>query len=325
MKALMTKLLECLPQQDMVLVTIVDSSGSTPRGVGAQMLAGRAGRLAGTVGGGAVEGKALQRALLQLEAGASCRMHYGMDGTAGRETDMICGGSVELLYSYVGRNDAAWERAAREVLRRLDAHLPGALVLAEDAPPQCCGEELTMPAGGMQDGRFALPLAPSQRVILFGGGHVAQALAPVLASVGFAVTVFENRPVFADAAHFPHAERVILGDYEAVADFVELREDDFYIIMTHGHHYDCVLQEQLLRRGFAYIGVMGSRRKIAAVNEKLREAGIDEAALARVHTPIGLPIHAQTPEEIAVSVAAECIAVRASLRSDGAGTCPSCQ
>lgn len=323
MKALMTKLLECLPQQDMVLVTIVERTGSTPRGVGAQMLAGREGRLAGTVGGGAVEGKALQRALLQLEAGASCRMRYGMDGTAGRETDMICGGSVELLYSYIGRNDEAWACAASEVLRRLDAHLTGALVLAEDAPPRCCGEDAKRPEGGMQDERFVLPLTRIWRVILFGGGHVAQALASVLADVGFAVTVFENRPEFADAGHFPRAERVILGDYEAIAGFVELREDDFYIVMTHGHQYDCALEEQLLRRGFAYIGVMGSRRKTAAINEKLRAAGISEAALARVHTPIGLPIHAQTPEEIAVSVAAECIAVRASLRSDSAGACPS--
>ena len=321
MKALMTKLLACLPQQDMVLVTIVERVGSTPRGVGAQMLVGREGRLAGTIGGGAVEGKALQRALMQLEAGASCRVRCGMDGTAGRETDMICGGSVALLYSYIGQNDAAWACAAREVLRRIDAHLPGTLVLAEAAPPQCCGEEL--PAGAMQDGRFALPLARTWRVILFGGGHVAQALVPVLASVGFAVTVFENRPAFADVAHFPQAERVILGDYEAAADFVELREDDFYIVMTHGHQHDCALEEQLLRRGFVYLGVMGSRRKTAAINERLRAAGIGEAALARVHTPIGLPIHAQTPEEIAVSVAAECIAVRASLRNGGAGICPS--
>lgn len=324
MRELLKLLVEKIRQEDAVLVTVIAQTGSTPRGAGTQMLVGREGRLAGTVGGGAIEARAIRQAAAQLDEKVSLRLAYALDGTSGADLDMVCGGGVELLFSYIGKDDEKWSTVAEQSLRCLTECQPGVLVLAESAPPEFLPGEQEVPFGGCLDGeRFVLPLPLQQRVILCGGGHVAQALVPVLSATDFRVTVFENRPEFADAALFPDAERVVLGDYDAISQSLSLRNDDFYIIMTHGHHWDFALQSQLLRREFAYIGVMGSRRKIASVNARLLEAGISRKVLNRVHTPIGLPIQAATPAEIAVSVAAECIAVRAERRKHISGCCPS--
>ena len=325
MKELMSNLLERIPREDSVLVTIIARTGSTPRGTGAQMLVGQEGRIAGTVGGGAIEAQAILQSQKLLEEKASRRAAFSLEGNSGSKLNMVCGGRVELLFSYIGKADTVWQSVAREALRCLSENQPGALVLGESAPPELVPGEADAPFGGkLVWDRFVLPLPLRQRVIVCGGGHVAQALVPVLAAVDFRVTVFENRPEFANPELFPGAEHVVLGDYEKISDYLSLKADDFFIIMTHGHQWDFTLQEQLLRRKTAYIGVMGSRRKIASVNARLLEAGISQDALAEVHTPIGLPIQAVTPPEIAVSVAAECIAIRAERRKNPSGSCPGC-
>ena len=124
----------------------------------------------------------------------------------------------------------------------------------------------------------------------------------------------------------PEAEAAVCGDYTRIADGLELTAEDYAVVMTSGHRHDFEVEEQLLRRPLAYVGVMGSRTKTAYVNGRLREAGIPEEAIRRVRTPIGTAIKAVTPEEIAVSIAGELIYERA-LRREAAGTaehgCPS--
>lgn len=299
--------------EDSVLVTILEKMGSAPRGAGAQMLVGQSGLLCGTVGGGAIEACAIDLCAQVLRDRSSRTETFWLDGSAG--LNMVCGGGAKLLFSFAASADVQWESAAREASRRLRENEKGFLLL-----DTASGAARVADADGVED-CFALPLPVRQRVIVCGGGHVAQALVPVLAGVDFRVTVLENRAEFADLARFPAAERVVLGDYGDISGSLELREDDFFVIMTHGHVHDFALQEQLLRRECAYIGVMGSRRKIASVNARLLEAGIRPEALEKVHTPIGVAIGAVTPAEIAISVAAECIAVRAQIRG-GEKTCP---
>ena len=116
----------------------------------------------------------------------------------------------------------------------------------------------------------------------------------------------------------PEAHDVVLGNYENIAASLTLDKRDFVIIMTHTHRSDYALLEQVLRQPLAYVGLMGSRRKIATGRELMLNAGIPEEAIDAVHMPIGLDIAAETPEEIAVSVAAECIMHRAAMRRGGA-------
>ena len=316
MRTICRKIIESIESgNSLVLVTLIEQEGSAPRGVGAQMLVDASGRIAGTIGGGAIEGKAIRMGGELLEKKESAVQDFSLNLSSGTDLGMVCGGSVKAYFAYIDGDAFAWKEAAEQVLFRFENRLPGYVVLDLEQGTVLvrAKEEIddSVGPGRLEGNLFTLPIPLEERVILFGGGHVAQALVPILAGVGFSCIVFENRPEFAEKSLFPAAHRVLLGDYKRVEDTLTLLETDYIVIMTNGHLHDLILEEQLLRRKFAYIGVMGSHRKIAAVNEKLREAGISEEAISSVHTPIGLDILAVTPAEIAISVAAECIQVRA--------------
>lgn len=323
MRTMLETLLSLLDRgEDAVLVTVVSAEGSTPRGAGSQLLAGRSGLVAGTIGGGPGEAQALLLAAELLEKGQSAVRRLEL--RHGGELDSVCGGEQTVLLQFVPHDSAAWRTLAQEVLERLETRRGGGLALAADKVPVLLEEP---PAGPAWDGeRLTLPLPVGERVVIFGGGHCALALAPVLRSVGFRVAVFDDRPEFASPARFPEAETVVCHAYTDIAGGLELTEEDYAVVMTSGHSHDLEAEEQLLRRPLRYVGVMGSRTKTAYVNEKLREAGIPEEAIQRVHTPIGTAIKAVTPEEIAVSITGELIYERA-LRREAAGaaehSCPS--
>ncbi len=158
---------------------------------------------------------------------------------------------------------------------------------------------------------FVMPLPIPERAIVFGGGHVGRATISALSRVGFSCTLFDDRPEFADPKANPAAREVILGDYVNIAETLSLDARDYVLIMTSGHASDIAVLGQALQRPLAYVGMIGSRKKIATAWKILLEQGIPESALDAVHMPIGLDIQAETPEEIAVSIAAECILHRA--------------
>ena len=325
--------------RDCVLVTLISSNGSAPRKAGSQMLAGGAGLLAGTIGGGAVEGHSLELAArLRVERRSDVRrfpLHPGERGDIG----MICGGDVTAHFQFIPADDPVWQDVVRLANDRVAAHEPGRLLLREDGgtptllsplgevlcgtlPPQADVEMLLTGLCAQRGGCISLPLPVGQRALIFGGGHVSQALCPLLRSVDFRPWIFDCRPAFADRALFPDAEEVLCGDFTRIADYVTVTPEDYVVVMTSGHGFDFTVQEQVLRGETAYIGVIGSRRKTAAVNERLRAAGIPESAIARVHAPIGTAIRAVTPAEIAVSVAGEMICVRAERRGGEGHGCP---
>ena len=308
--------------EDAVLATVASAEGSTPRGTGAQLLAGRDGLVAGTIGGGPGEAQALALAAELLHEGRSavCRLELRHGG----ELDSVCGGEQTALLQFIPRDSEAWRALAQEALKRLEAHQGGWLALEAGADPALLDAG---PAGPAWDGkRLILPLPVGERVVIFGGGHCALALVPVLRSVGFRVAVFDDRPEFASAERFPEAETVVCHDYTDIASGLALTPEDYAVVMTSGHSHDFEVEEQLLRRPLRYVGVMGSRTKTAYVNGKLREAGVPEEAIGWVHTPIGTAIKAVTPEEIAVSITGELIYERALSREATGGLghdCPS--
>ncbi len=319
MHTIFAKLLyEMEKTHDTVLVTIVESAGSSPRGAGAMMLVGESGRLLGTIGGGAVEQQTeqLAREMLAEHAQAVLRQ-YELRGGAPEDVGMVCGGNVTVLLQRIPGTDADWQKLAGQVVDRIAAKQPGWLAFAlNGAVPKLCD---TGASGAvLTEDDFILPLPIGERAIIFGGGHCAQALAPLLTTVGFRVTVMDCRPEYANSELFPCAEKIICADYTDLDAVLTIRPDDYLVVMTNGHSYDFVVQEQVLRRHFAYIGVIGSRSKTAAVNARLRERGVPEEAIQRVHTPIGTAIKAVTPAEIAVSIAGEMIYERA-LQREAAG------
>lgn len=323
--------------QNSVLVTIIEQAGSTPRGLGTQMLVGPNGILAGTVGGGAIEQRAINYGMDLIAAKKSEVCSYDLGGTNRSDLGMVCGGGVTLLFSYISAQDTNWQAVIETMLQCFAKNVngffvqnlnTGAATLVNETGAVLVGSatldfQVVDYGGNKVKDHFVLPLDIKQRIIVCGGGHVAQCLVPVLAAVDFRVTVLESRPEFARKELFPAASDVRLVDYTDLASYIDLQSSDFFAIMTHGHVHDYTLEEQLLRKEYAYIGVMGSKRKIASVNARLAEAGISKEKMDSVHTPIGVKINAVTPAEIAISIAAECIAVRASLRERAVSVCPS--
>ena len=335
MDRIFAKLLYMLEKKlDTVLVTIIADQGSAPRGAGSQMLVGREGRILGTIGGGSLEGRAdaLARQLLQ-EGRSDCRL-FQLHAAAKESIGMVCGGDVMVQFQYISGSSESWAALAGKLLEMTSARQGGWLALKTDgtAPSLLAADGQVLlgePVPGLatpegwrpeQNKRiFCLPLPIGERVVIFGGGHCAQALAPLLHTVGFRVTVFDERAEYACRENFPTAEHILVGDYTNIADRLQFSPEDYIVIMTNGHSYDLEVQDQVLRGPFAYVGVIGSRKKTAAVNQKLRERGVPAEAISRVHTPIGTAIKAVTPEEIGISIAGELIYTRA-LRREAAGT-----
>lgn len=335
MKKLFSKLNEELKSgRNAVLCSILASSGSSPRGSGAKMLVCEDGSSMGTVGGGAVELQAQTLAKNALKEKKSAVQGFILRPNEVADIGMICGGNVTVYIQYFSCEDAklcAFVEAARDILEKgndnawLVMKLSGAELM--DTGLYTSGEGLkymqAVPEDVLGDiiknravyrkgeiAYYAEPIVQKGRVYIFGGGHVGKALTPVLAKVGFNVTVFDNRPAFAKVENFPGAEKVILGDYRNIYEKISLAPEDYVVIMTPGHQADYEVLEQALRSPTKYIGCIGSRHKVAATREKLFAAGISEADADRVHSPIGLAIGAETPEEIAISIAAQMIAVR---------------
>lgn len=147
---------------------------------------------------------------------------------------------------------------------------------------------------------------------IFGAGHVGLALEPVLRYVNFKTVVLDDRTDFANRERFPQATDVkIISDFKHAFDGLELTENSYIIIVTRGHAGDYDVLKDALKQKSAYIGMIGSKKKNAVLFDKLREEGFPESDIERIYAPIGLPIQAETPEEIAISVVAEMIQVRA--------------
>jgi len=161
------------------------------------------------------------------------------------------------------------------------------------------------------DARLMLELFESPaRLIIAGGGHVGLAIASIASIVGFRITIVDDRPEFANTERFPMADEVICGDFGEVFDAMSIDASCSIVLVSRGHQQDTISLRHTVTRGAGYIGMIGSRRRTATVLQLLAEDGIPAEALAKVHTPIGLDISAETPEEIALSILSEIVLVR---------------
>lgn len=324
--------------RDVVLCSVVAASGSSPRGTGAKMLVLDDGATVGTIGGGAVEQRAIAIAKEVHRTRRSLTQSFDLSAANISELGMVCGGNAVVHFQYATSDDSdlsellEYEAGLRSKLIdawlvtavlpgggcSLDIWAEGHLRLNKGIHtadlPKSFGSKAVFIARDEDSQRPALyiePLVQSGRVIIFGGGHVSQALVPVLAKVGFNCVVFEDRPRFARLELFPGAIATIEGDFADIGAKVNFREEDCIVIMTRGHEGDYTVLEQALRTPVYYLGLIGSKHKMAHTQARLLEAGFSSDVFARIHNPIGLPILADTPEEIAISVAAEMILCRA--------------
>lgn len=148
------------------------------------------------------------------------------------------------------------------------------------------------------------------RLVIVGGGHIGRSLCTIGALAGFSVTVIDDRPDYANRERFPEADHVICADFEAALAELVVDGTSYIVLVTRGHKQDELSLRSLVTRPAAYLGMIGSKRRTGAVIQHLADDGFPREALDRVHTPIGLDIGAETPEEIAVSIMAEIIMTR---------------
>lgn len=176
----------------------------------------------------------------------------------------------------------------------------------------CCGGSMSV---------FLEKVSPAARLVVFGAGHVAKPLASLAGEVGFDVTVVDERPEWLTENRFPGTKRVLSHPSDA-ADALPLEPTAFVCIATHDHRTDQEVAERVLRRPLAYLGIIGSRRKAERFAQRLQAAGFTDKEIARIRTPMGLSIGAVTPEEIAVSIVAELLAVRSGASAESRAPLP---
>ena len=231
-----------------------------------------------------------------------------------------------VLATLVSGGDEAYRsskllvRADRTTLGTLGYAVGDAAVLAELSEMDTIPEdllkvielELEAPEGHETLKVFLESICPEPTLYLFGGGHVSYAIARIAHSIGFRIVVIDDRPMFANRERFPMADETLTLEMETAFEHLEIDDLSYILAVTRGHQHDKPVVEQAVKTDAAYIGMIGSRRKIALMWKELETKGIPRKRLEAVHAPIGLDIGADNPEEIAVSVAAELIQVRRS-------------
>ncbi len=316
------------------LATVARQRGSLPMASDAKMLVTAAGRRDGTVGGGCVEAEVVHQALATLSAGTPSFARHTLNADVAGDIGLSCGGTVELflepvlpspelarLYTTVAAGieqrrkvtvltGLQWNGGPKKAIQVDDERL--VIGLSETAADwgafteRRAGEVLVDDERGV----FVEWLHRVPRVIIFGAGHVGAAIARVASEAGFTVLVTDDREEFANQELVPHADEILVGGFHQVLDQITLDEDDYVLATTRGHSYDANIVERTADSPARYVGMLGSKRKRAVIWKALAAAGVPEHALARVKTPIGLEIGAETPAEIAVSVVADLIRTR---------------
>lgn len=323
------------------LATVARRRGSLPMSATAKMLVTERGVQLGTVGGGCLEAEITARARDVLERGMPAISEHTLNASAAGDYGLTCGGTAVMFIEPVFPDAQLAEvYAACALLMRGD----GRGVLATGVDWSAGSSKLLVHEGvrvGRGDARMATAalaldargevprldddvllemIAGRPRLVVFGGGHVGARVAEAAAFAGWRVTIVDDRPEYSDAARFPFAEHAIMADYRDAASVVSFDADSYVVVATRGHEHDAIVMDQLARLELRYLGMLGSRRKVALTWTLLESWGVARDALDRVHAPVGLAIGADTPEEIAVSVVAEMIAARRERSGRRGGT-----
>lgn len=342
--AFYARLVELLSGGERVaLCTIVRLAGSGPRRPGAKMLVREAGGSVGTVGGGVLEVKATAWAQEALRTGRALCRAFALDLKQASDEGMTCGGQAQVLVEPLDGTTSGGRGFFAHVLALLRAGGRGWLatairragdgiatdrflvangrsVASSSASGHALPEDLLLspvPATPSLvergDVRYFLdPLTQPITVYVFGGGHIGTHLVPLCRLLGFRTVVVDDRADLASRDRFPQADELLaVPSFEHALDGLPVGTESYLVIVTRGHGSDLAILRQALTRRPGYIGMIGSQRKRGLVFDQLGREGVTAEELARVACPIGLPIGAETPQEIAISIAAQLIATRA--------------
>ena len=301
------------------LATVVTTWGSSPRPVGSLLAVAEGGAFTGSVSGGCVEGAVVSEADAVIKSAAPKLLTFGISNEQAWDVGLACGGKVEIFVAPLAGSEGALDRIAeaqraqRGAVLATDLASGRATALIEgdgaggalaDAAQAALTDDVsrTVEVGGKTV--FLNVFGPPRRLALVGAVHIAQALAPMAALAGYAVTIVDPRSAFATEARFPGVAIVHDWPDEALAAFKPDRRTAV-ITLTHDPKLDDPALAAALRSDAFYIGALGSRKTHAARLARLKEQGFGDADIARIHGPVGIAIGAVSPAEIAVSILAE--------------------
>lgn len=326
-------------KETIALATLVGVQGSAPRAPGARFCVTKTGKVSGSISGGCVEGDLYEHALQVLDSGTPRIIGYGISDEMGFSVGLSCGGQIDVLVEPF-RSDPAW-KAVRGALR---AQRPVALATSL-GPPSLLGHKLAVFADGTRVGGLASELdaevaavaqehlleggarqlvfsfggeesrvfleafLPPPHLIVVGAAFAAPSLVRMAKEAGFRVTVVDPRAAFTTRERFPTADKVIVARPDEVLEKANLGAYSYIVVLLHDAKFDIAALAPALRSDARYIGVMGSRRVHEQRKARLREQGFDDETLDRMHAPIGLDLGGREPQEIAVSILAEVVAI----------------
>jgi xanthine dehydrogenase accessory factor len=286
----------CAGGEVVALCVVVGSRGSTPQKDGAKMLVLADGKTIGTLGGGCVEAEVRKQAMLLMSSRESKLLEFRLDHDYGWDDGLICGGVMDIAVEIVDREKAARYGELLEAIR------------AERSA------QFNVPY--VEQGvakRYVEELGPPPMLVIAGGGHVGQALGALAGGLDFRLTVIDDRPEYASADRFPSATSRVVGEIEDELRRFPIDDQTYIVIVTRGHRHDGSALLSVIDSPAKYLGLIGSKAKIKPIFDDLVAHGVSAERLSRVHAPIGIEIGAVTVPEIAISIAAELVAVRRGL------------
>jgi xanthine dehydrogenase accessory factor len=303
MQSIFHAMLRALAENEKFALGIISGvQGSSPQKKGAKALFFPDGRIIGTLGGGCLEAEVRRRAVQALQTGVPERFDLLLDHDFGWDDGLICGGKV---FGLILPNPAPGEPIWRELARR-DRKMTWGINRGFEAAwvdPRVKGEWL-----------FQETVRPPCELWIAGSGHIARAVAPLARKLDFEVTVFDDRPALANPKFFPEGIRLRVDYWEKLLQDNLSEHPTFGLVVTRGHQHDALVLKDWVQKPFAFLGMIGSKRKKRIIFSHFVEQGIaTEQRLAEVACPVGIDIDAVSVEEIALSIAAQLVQRRAGL------------
>lgn len=296
-----------------LLLYVLESEGSSPGRQGFRMAASADGDFCGSIGGGIMEQKLVEKARDMLAR--KTRDYFFIKQihrkeSAVNQSGMICSGEQTVVLYPICESA---EKELNHLFEKLEKRGSGRLLISSNGiffKKEMQQDRFIFNYKNETDWSFSESISWRNVVHVFGGGHVGLAMSRMMAMLGFYVKIYDDRTNLNTLAQNNYANEKIILPYEKSAAFLEENEREFVVIMTFGYRSDKLILKELYKKKFFYIGMMGSEEKIRLLYRELEKEGIRREEFYNLHAPIGVPIFSKTPEEIAVSVAAEIIRVK---------------
>lgn len=331
--------------------TVVESKGSTPQKPGSKLLILPDLQNIGTLGGGCVEAEARRQAIGLMQGGIPRLLDFRLDSDYGWDDGLICGGNMKIFIDLPQSNDDAFMFTRLEdLIGEKVPHVFATVVKSEINDVQVgmkmiaasngdcigslgnCNLETAMRSESAKvlaensprifrwnSGDvwvFMDPVQPRPTLLIAGAGHVGQALCHLGDWLDFDIAIVDDRPDFASKERLPEADQIVIGDIADELRKFPIDNMTYAVIVTRGHRHDEEALYSVVESDACYVGLIGSRRKIKLIYDDLLALGVSKERLARVYAPIGLDINSKTVPEIAVSIAAQLIQIRNSIKKD---------